>query len=342
MARRKATLLSLRRSRELEHLQHARSLEADARAQAARAKEFRRAVDVACDGFVRLDSAGRVLAMSPRAEKLFGYAENEAAGESFLILLAPASQALAIAALQTVLRGDSEAEPTRLELFARDRGGRVFSAEIALARLDALEGAEAFFVIDDREAFDAAEREREAAFEFAKRANERKTEFLAAVSHEIRTPMHAILGFAEVMMEERFGPIGNERYRDYVKDIHASGQHVVSLANDLIDLAKVESGKLELEFAPVDVNQVIRDCVALMQPQASRERIIMRMSLTDRLPNVMADQRSLRQIVLNLMSNAVKYNEPGGQVIISTALDDSRAHGDPRARHGRRHERGGA
>ena len=135
--------------------------------------------------------------------------------------------------------------------------------------------------------------------------------------------MHAILGFAEVMMEERFGPVGNERYRDYVKDIHASGQHVVSLANDLIDLAKVESGKLELEFAPVDVNQIIRDCVALMQPQASRERIIVRMSLADRLPNVMADERSLRQIVLNLMSNAVKYNEPGGQVIISTALDEA-------------------
>ena len=125
------------------------------------------------------------------------------------------------------------------------------------------------------------------------------------------------------MIEERFGPIGNERYKDYLKDIHASGQHVMSLANDLLDLAKIEAGKMELQFAPVDANRIIRECVALMQPQAARERIIVRLSLFDKLPNVMADERSLRQIVLNLMSNAVKYNEPGGQVIVSTAIDEA-------------------
>ena len=80
-------------------------------------------------------------------------------------------------------------------------------------------------------------------------------------------------------MEERFGPIGNERYKDYVKDIHASGQHVMSLANDLLDLSKIEAGKMELDFAPTDVNRIIRECVALMQPQAARERVIMRLSL---------------------------------------------------------------
>ena len=125
------------------------------------------------------------------------------------------------------------------------------------------------------------------------------------------------------MMEERFGPIGNDRYKDYVKDIHASAEHVMSLANDLLDLSKIEAGKLELEFAPVDANRVIRECVSLMQPQAAQERIIMRLSLYDKLPNVMADERSLRQILLNLMSNAVKFNEPGGQVIVSTALDEA-------------------
>ena len=122
-------------------------------------------------------------------------------------------------------------------------------------------------------------------------------------------------------MEERFGPIGNERYKDYIKDIHASGSHVMSLADDLLDLSKIEAGKLELAFASVDANSVIRECVSLMQPQAARERVIMRVSLHDRLPRVMVDERSLRQIMLNLMSNAVKFNEPGGQVIVSTAVD---------------------
>ena len=96
------------------------------------------------------------------------------------------------------------------------------------------------------------------------------------------------------MIEERFGPIGNERYKDYLKDIHASGSHVMSLADDLLDLAKIEAGQMELTFAPVDANSVIRECVALMQPQAARERVIMRVSLVDRLPNVMADERSLK------------------------------------------------
>ncbi len=87
------------------------------------------------------------------------------------------------------------------------------------------------------------------------------------------------------------------------------------------DLSKIEAGKLELSFAPVDANGLIRECVSLMQPQAARERVIMRVSLYDRLPRVMVDERSLKQIMLNLMSNAVKFNEPGGQVIISTAVD---------------------
>ena len=124
-------------------------------------------------------------------------------------------------------------------------------------------------------------------------------------------------------MEERFGPIGNERYRDYLKDIHASGKHVMSLADDLLDLSKIEAGKLELAFAPVDANSLIRECISMMQPQAARERIIMRVSLFERLPQVMVDERSLKQIMLNLMSNAVKFNEPGGQVIVSTAVDNA-------------------
>ena len=115
--------------------------------------------------------------------------------------------------------------------------------------------------------------------------------------------------------------MGNDRYRDYLKDILASGRHVMSLADDLLDLSKIESGKFELAFAPVDANSLIRECVSLMQLQAARERIIVRVSLFDRLPPVNVDERSLKQIMLNLMSNAVKFNEPGGQVIVSTAVD---------------------
>ena len=125
------------------------------------------------------------------------------------------------------------------------------------------------------------------------------------------------------MMAERFGPVGNDRYKSYLRDIHLSGEHLMSLINDLLDLSKVEAGKLDLNFESVAVNATIQECVALMQPQANRERIIIRTSLSASLPNVVADLRSLRQILLNLLSNAIKFTKAGGQVIVATAMEDS-------------------
>jgi signal transduction histidine kinase len=124
------------------------------------------------------------------------------------------------------------------------------------------------------------------------------------------------------MMDGRFGPIGNERYRQYLKDIHASGGHLISLLNDLLDLSKIEAGKLELTFVSVNVNDLVQQCVAIMQQQANRERVIIRTSLPANLPQVVADARSIRQIVLNLLSNSIKFTGAGGQVIVSTALTD--------------------
>jgi len=166
------------------------------------------------------------------------------------------------------------------------------------------------------------ERELRTAKGEAEAASAAKTDFLAKVSHEVRTPLNAIIGFAEVILEERFGPVGNDRYRDYLRDIHTSGTHVMSLINDLLDLSKIEAGRMELSPTVIDANKVITECVGLMQPQASRERVIMRLSLAPGLPMIRADERSVRQIVLNLLSNAVKYNEPGGQVIVATAAPE--------------------
>jgi signal transduction histidine kinase/PAS domain-containing protein len=169
----------------------------------------------------------------------------------------------------------------------------------------------------------AAETELRNAKRETQKSTAAKAEFLAKISHEIRTPLNAMTGFAEVMMAERFGPIGNERYRDYLKDIHGAGAHLVSLLNDLLDLSKVETGKLDLSFGNVGVNDLTQQCVGIMQPQANRARIIIRTSLTPALPQVVADERSLRQIVLNLLANSIKFTGPGGQVIVSTAVTDS-------------------
>jgi PAS domain S-box-containing protein len=317
-----ATLIALRRSLEAELKARLRADDSDAPARSGPAIDLQAMLDRATDGAVTLDSAGRILSLNEPAERLFGYHQNEIAGESLLMLLSPQSHPETTARLESLSRGgEAEAAFRPLPVVGRDRDGASIPLALTLARIGPSEAPQFCALARDLSRERETERRLIAAREAAEAASAAKTDFLAQVSHEIRTPLHAILGFAEVMLEERFGPVGNERYKDYLKDIHASGGHVMSLADDLLDLSKIEAGKLELAFAAVDANSVIRECVSLMQPQAARERVIMRVSLHDRLPRVMVDERSLRQIMLNLMSNAVKFNEPGGQVIVSTAVD---------------------
>src|SRR5581483_9364155 len=185
------------------------------------------------------------------------------------------------------------------------------------------EGDERYFaVFRDMSPWKKTESELLNAKRQAEKASSAKSDFLAKISHEIRTPLNAIIGFAEVMIQERFGPIGNDRYLQYLKDIHTSGDHLLSLLNDLLDLSKIEAGKLDLNFTKVDLNELAQESVALMQPAANRERIIIRTSLGPTVPTVMADARSVRQIMLNLLSNSIKFTGVGGQVIVSTALGD--------------------
>jgi signal transduction histidine kinase len=157
----------------------------------------------------------------------------------------------------------------------------------------------------------------------------RRLDFLAKVSHEVRTPLNSILGFTELMLEERLGAIGNARYRGYVEDIHQSGLYALSLLNDLLDISKIEAGKFELDFTAIELPELVEGCVSSLQPLAKRERILLRISLAHNLPAVIADRRRLKQILLNLLSNAIKFTNAGGQVIVSARLTDG---GDLRLR----------
>jgi signal transduction histidine kinase len=157
----------------------------------------------------------------------------------------------------------------------------------------------------------------------------RRIDFLAKVSHEVRTPLNSILGFTELMLEERLGAIGNARYRGYVEDIHQSGLYALSLLNDLLDISKIEAGKFELDFTAVDLPELVESCVNSLQPLAKRERILLRTSFGPNLPAAIADRRRLKQILLNLLSNAIKFTNAGGQVIVSARLIES---GDLRLR----------
>jgi signal transduction histidine kinase len=178
-------------------------------------------------------------------------------------------------------------------------------------------------VLRDITQWKRAEEELTQARAQAEHASSLKTDFLARVSHEIRTPLNAIIGFSELMVDEKFGPVGNERYKDYLRDINRSGSLVLDLVNDLLDISKIEAGQQEMSYEAVSLNDTLAETVALMQPQANRERVIIRSSFASRLPEVVADLRSIRQIALNILSNAIRYTPAGGQVIVSTAYEPS-------------------
>jgi signal transduction histidine kinase len=151
-------------------------------------------------------------------------------------------------------------------------------------------------------------------------ANKHKSDFLANMSHELRTPLNAIIGFSEVMIEQMFGEL-NEKQLDYQKDIHESGKHLLSLINDILDLSKIEAGRMELELSRFDLPTAVSNAVTLIRERAQRHGIALGVEVDPRLGDFEADERKVKQILLNLLSNAVKFTPDGGRVDVTAKLD---------------------
>ena len=160
-----------------------------------------------------------------------------------------------------------------------------------------------------------------AAKEAAETADRAKSEFLATMSHELRTPLNAVLGFSEVMVSEAFGPLGNDRYRGYAQDIHSSGAHLLSIINDVLDLSKAAAGRLDLDESWVDARDVVNSACRLVQPRIGEAGLSLTVSLPPGDLAVFADQRLLKQILLNLLSNACKFTPPDGRITCSVSID---------------------
>ena len=158
----------------------------------------------------------------------------------------------------------------------------------------------------------------------AEEANLAKSRFLATMSHELRTPLNAILGFSEIMKNEVLGPIGHANYKEYVGDIHTSGQHLLNLINEILDLSRIEAGRYELHEEPVNLAHVAEDCVNLLQLKAKSKNITITQSFQRGLPRLWVDDRAVRQITLNLLSNAIKFTPTGGEIAITVARDAGR------------------
>ena len=193
----------------------------------------------------------------------------------------------------------------------------------ALAERRRLEGEMA-------EAVKHAEQAREEAIvakDASERANRTKSMFLANMSHELRTPLNAVIGFSEVMNGEMFGPLGDQKYRDYAQMIHEAGAHLLELINDILDMSKIEAGKFEIQCERFDAREIVGDCVALMQERAKVASVELGTEMPPGPLWISADRRALKQITLNLLSNAVKFTPAGGTVCAQLSRDSTRPEG---------------
>ncbi|MGE0733171.1 MAG: 7TM-DISM domain-containing protein [Alphaproteobacteria bacterium] len=155
----------------------------------------------------------------------------------------------------------------------------------------------------------------------AEAANQAKSDFLAHMSHELRTPLNAVIGFAEMMETETLGPMGNVRYRDYVRDIRTSGEHLLELINDILDISKVEAGKYQLNEREFDLHELVADALHIVTARAQKAGVVLSDVVVDGLPNLRADKRAIKQVMLNLLSNAIKFTPAGGRVTVKTGVD---------------------
>lgn len=283
-------------------------------------EELRAILETATDGVVIIGAEGDIRSLNRAASGLFNYDNEEINGKPFVTLFAHESQR-AILDYLGGLSGHGVASVLNdgREVIGREASGGFLPLFMTIGKLTSSNGYCA--VIRDITQWKRTEEELRTAKRAAETANAHKSEFLAHVSHEIRTPLNAIIGFADMMATERFGPIGHPRYIEYANDIGRSGRHVLDIVNDLLDISKIEAGEMELDFVAVGLNETVSEAVSLVQPQANSQRVIIRTALSHAVPQVVADLRSVKQIVLNILSNAIRFTPSGGQIVVSTAYE---------------------
>ncbi len=283
-------------------------------------EELRSILETATDGVVVIGTEGDIRSMNRSASALFNYDEQETRGKPFVMLFAHESQKAVLDYLHGLSgHGVASVLNDGREVIGREAAGGFVPLFMTMGQLTSSNGYCA--VIRDITQWKRTEDELRNAKGAAETANAHKTDFLARVSHEIRTPLNAIIGFSDMMASERFGPIGHPRYIEYANDIGRSGRHVLDIVNDLLDISKIEAGEMDLDFASVGLNEAISEAVALVQPQANSQRVIIRTALSQSVPDVVADLRSIKQIALNILSNAIRFTPSGGQIVVSTSYE---------------------
>ena len=293
------------------------------------------AVDDNCDGIAVVSQDGEIEIINPSAEKILGRRAADMVGTPIHSYI-PWTPEIEAFYGHADTSGEEQAGcrraigPCEFDLAREDGVEMVIELQVSASRLPAAtagtEGKNApqtvliytFRDITERKRLENAQKRSIADATAASRA---KTEFLANMSHELRTPLNAVIGFSEVIKSQPFGPIGAPQYAEYVDDIFNSGQHLLSVINDILDMSKIEAGEMHLTEAVFDIQTVTESCARLISERARRNQVKLFTETPDDLPLLRADERMVKQMFLNLLTNAVKFTPAGGKVELRAEMD---------------------
>ena len=285
-----------------------RLLESEARARAILA--------AAVDAIIIIDAGGSIESLNPAAERLFGHSAQEMVGKNVKMLMPAPPGALHDSYLHTYSTAGLKITGIDREVIGRRKNGDTFPMELAVSEVQT--GGQrlfTFFVRDitERNRVERAMHEKNIELE---RANRMKSEFLATMSHELRTPLNAIIGFSEALKDGLMGPMSDAQ-TEYIGDIFSSGQHLLALINDILDLSKVEAGMMTLELEATELYSLLANSLSIVKEKAAAHRISLELAASDDLGLPQLDSRRTKQIIYNLLSNAVKFSADGSRVVLS-------------------------
>lgn len=275
-------------------------------------------IENTAEGMVSIDDKGAIESFNPAAQRIFGYTSEEVVGHNVSLLIPEAERAEHDKYVQ-----DSTLHAPRIinqarDLFGRRKNGDLFPMELNVSRM-AIRGESKFIGIlhdiTDRKLAEEGVLQARAQAEISSRA---KSELLANMSHELRTPLNAIIGFSQMFLGETFGSLGHDKYNEYALDIFDSSSHLLELINDILDVSSIEAGKFELHENELDLNRAIRAMIRIIQPRADKDGISLSFIAAKKTPRILGDERRIKQILLNILSNAVKFTRSKGKVDVST------------------------
>ncbi len=277
--------------------------------------------DVSEIGIFVTDRHRRVVRVNDSFLRAYGWKREDIVGEDFAMLLPAGEKKEEIqrydAMMDTGIRSSGEGRIMR-------KDGSIANVLYTTATLDLSQGrtfqVKTMMDITLRKQMEISLR---MAKERADAANNAKSSFLANMSHELRTPLNAVIGFSEIMMNETFGALGSDKYIEYLGDIHLSAKHLLEIINEVLDMSKIESGKVDLDEQEIDIKGLVTSVVRIMESRAFKSQVKLTMDIEEKSLNVIADMRLIRQVLINLVSNAIKFSKKDQEIKVSVYQDET-------------------